>query len=91
MNLKLETKLEELKQFSNERSTQRLIKKIYDLDLDETFLSSLSQDKLQFIHVKLHNSLSYNKPFAKKSEIKRVHDEVSKLLANHNTIDELDY
>ena len=86
----LETKLAELKEYSLKKETQKLNKKIYDLDLPDKYLRSLSQDILTYIHVKLHNALSYKKPFADISKIKKVHDRLIKLMKDHPIIDELD-
>ncbi len=86
----LESKLVKLKEYSRKRGIQRLNKKIYDLDLNDQYLNSLSQDKLKYIHVKLHNALSYKKPFADMSKIKKAHIRLVKLMKTHPIIDKLD-
>ena len=86
----LDSKLEELKKYQGNKDIERLNKKIFNLDLSKEFLSSLSQDKLQYIHVKLHNALSYKKPFSKVENIKKVHNGVARLLKNHLKIDKVD-
>ena len=90
MEKELESKLAKLKEYSIKKEIKRLNKRIYDLDLNDKYLSSLSQDKLNYIHVKLHNALSYNKPFAEISKIKEVHDRLVKFIKNHSIIDKLD-
>lgn len=86
----LDSKLEKLKKYSYNKEMKRLTKKIYDLDLSDSYLKSLSQSLLQYVHVRLHNALYYKKPFAPIDNIKKVHDIVAKLLKNHQKIDELD-
>ena len=86
----LDSELEKLKKYGANKDIKRLDKKIYNLKLDDSFLKSLSQEKLQYIHVRLHNALSYKKPFAKLGEIKKAHDRIIKLLTRHMKIDELD-
>ncbi len=86
----LESKLDKLREYSRKREIQRLNKKIYDLDLNDKYLRSLSPDKLKYIHVKLHNALSYKKPFAELPEIKKVHKRLVKLMKTHQIIDKLD-
>ena len=87
---KLDTDFENLKKYHNKKEIEQLNKKIFSLDLSKEFLKSLSQDKLQYIHVKLHNALSYKKPFSKIENIKKAHDVVAKLLKRHSKIDKLD-
>ena len=86
----LNKKLNELKKYSSEILITQLNKKIYKLDVNLEYLKTLSQQELQYIHVKLHNALSYKKPFAKIEDIKKVHDILSKLLISHFKIDKLD-
>lgn len=86
----LDKKFEKLKQYSEEKNTESLVKRIYDLRLNDEFLSTLDHKKLLFIHVKLHNSFYYKKPFAPKKDIKKVHDRVALLLPCHTFIDDLD-
>ena len=86
----LDSELEKLKQYGADKDMERLNKKIYNLELDNKFLKPLSQGKLQYIHVKLHNALSYKRPFAKLERIKEAHDRISQLLEKHIKIDKLD-
>ncbi len=86
----LNKKLNELKEYSSEISVIKLNKRIYKLDLTEKYLKTLSSPELQYIHVKLHNALSYKKPFAKIKDIKKIHDLIAKILPTHHKIDELD-
>jgi len=86
----IDSKFNELKEYSTQLDTEKLNKRIYDLNMDENFLKSLPQGKLIYIHVKLHNSLYYNKPFAKMNLIKKAHDLVAGMLDNHIPIDKLD-
>ena len=86
----LDKKLKDLKRYSSEQFIIKLDKKIYNLRFDSTYLKNLSQDNLNYIHVKLHNALGYKKPFKPIKEIKIVHDKVAKLLKEHIKIDELD-
>jgi len=86
----IDSKFNELKEYSTKLDTEKLNKRIYDLDLDKEFLKSLPQEKLIYIHVKLHNSLSYNKPFADLNLIKEKHDLVVGMLDKHIPIDKLD-
>lgn len=86
----LNTQLEKLKEYSRDKEIKRLNKKIYDLNLSDKYLKFLSINQLSYIHVKLHNSLSYKKPFAKIEDIKKVHDRLIKLMKNHSKIDKLD-
>jgi len=88
--LDLKKRLDEMKQYSSMQNVSKLNKRIYGLELDETFLKSLSHKELCYVHVKLHNALYYKKPFAKFEDIKRVHDLVINLLDNHVFVDELD-
>lgn len=86
----LTKKLDNLKKYFNEITIDKLNKKIYNLDLNEKYLKSRSQQELQYIHVKLHNALSYKKPFAKIKDIKKSHHLIAKLLNSHLKIDKLD-
>ena len=86
----LESKFDKLKEYSLKKEIKKLNKKIYDLDLSDKYLHSLSQDTLKYIHVKLHNALSYKKPFAEFNDIKKAHDKLVKLLKDHPKIDKLD-
>ncbi len=86
----LNKKLNELKRYSNDISISKLNKRIYTLDLTEKYLKTLSKQELQYIHVKLHNALSYKKPFSDLININKVHDRMAKLLQSHQKIDELD-
>ena len=67
----LDKKLDELKKYSSNLKIKKLNKKIYDLKLNEQYFKTLKQQDLIYIHVKLHNALSYKKPFAKKESIKK--------------------
>ena len=87
----LNLKLKELKEYSQKKEIETLNKKIYSLSLTKEFLESLPQERLQYIHVRLHTALSYKKPFADLKEIKKTHDVVAKLLNNHFNVDNLDY
>ena len=86
----LDKKLEELKKYSNEKGIEKLNKRIYNLKLGDTYLNSLNEPILVYIHVKLHNAMAYKKPFAPKEKIKIIHDKVAKLMAKHPKIDNLD-
>ena len=86
----LEKELALLKEYATNREIKRLNKRIYNLRLDNKFLESLPQGTLQYIHVKLHNALSYNKPFASLKQIKEAHNRLARLLKNHSKIDKLD-
>jgi len=86
----LNSKFAKLKEYLSQLEIDKLNKRIYELDLDDKYLKSLSQDKLQYIHVKLHNALSYKKPFKDINDIKRMHDKIIPLLENHQKVDELD-
>ena len=86
----LDNKLEELKKYSAEKEIGKLNKHIYDFKLSDHFLSTLKDELLVYIHVKLHNAMAYKKPFASKDKIKVVHDKVAKLMAKHPVIDNLD-
>lgn len=88
--MELNNKLKELNQYSSELSTNTLNKRIYELDLNESYLSGLTEPELQYIHVKLHNSLAYKKPFAPIETIKSAHDRMIKFLSSHTKIDKLD-
>lgn len=86
----LDEKLEEIKRFRVNNFLKKLDKKIYGLKLSEEYLSGLSQDYLIYVHVRLHNSLGYKKPFAPIKDVKKVHDCVAKFMKNHKRIDSLD-
>ena len=87
----LNSKLENLKEYSKKKEIKRLDKKIYSLHLSKDFLKSVPEATLQYIHVRLHTALSYKKPFADIKEIRKVHDVVAKLMKNHCPTDPLDY
>ena len=87
---KLDGELQKLKDYSDKHSFETLNKKIYNLDFNQESLSKMSQEDLQYIHVKLHTSLSYKKPFAEFGKIKKIHDQVASLLENHIAVDRLD-
>jgi len=86
----LDERFEELKRYSNEKEIEKLNKKIYNLNLSDDYLKSLNGSLLVYIHVKLHNAMSYKKPFAPKDKIKIVHDRIAKLMTKHTEIDNLD-
>jgi len=86
----LNNEFAKLKEYSSQLNIDNLNKRIYELNLDDKYLSSLSQDKLQYIHVKLHNALSYKKPFKDINEIKKAHDRIVPLMKNHQKVDKLD-
>jgi len=86
----LDKKFGKLKEYSSQLEIDKLNKRIYELNLDDNYLNSLTQGKLQYIHVKLHNALSYKKPFADINNIKKAHDKIASLLENHQKIDKLD-
>ncbi len=86
----LDNKLEELKQYSAEKEIKKLNKRIYNLELNDQFLSKLNEKLVIYIHVKLHTAMTYKKPFAPKDKIKMVHDRVAKLMSKHTMIDSLD-
>ena len=87
----LDKDLEELKKLSAKDHLSRLNDRIFNLNLNHGYLSTLTQNELAYIHVKLHNALSYKKPFASIENIKRVHSILAPLLKNHVLNDELDY
>ncbi|MCP3684467.1 MAG: hypothetical protein GY861_17520 [bacterium] len=89
-NPDLDSKLEEIKKYAKEKHLKVLIKRIYDLNLPDSYIQKISNEERQFIHVKLHAALSYKKPFASLDKIKEVHDRLAKLLTKHPIIDELD-
>ena len=86
----LDKKLEELKNYSNEKEIKKLNKRIYDLNLSDDFLKTLKNELLVYIHVKLHTAMAYKKPFAPKDKIKEAHNRIAKLMAKHPNIDDLD-
>jgi len=86
----LDDRFKKLKESVNNQEISKLNNNIYNLNFKDGYLESLSQEKLIYIHVKLHNALSFKKPFAPIEKIKRVHNVISKLLKNHCKIDELD-
>ncbi len=86
----LDRKFEELKTYSKQKELERLNKRIYDLKLSDEYLSNLSNDLLAYIHIKLHNAMSYKKPFASFDRIKVVHDKIAILLTHHHKFDRLD-
>ncbi len=86
----LDSELEQLKQYGADKDLKRLNKKIYNLELNEDYLKSLPVGQLQYVHVKLHNALSYKHPFAQIEKIKEAHDGLIGLLPNHLKIDRLD-
>lgn len=87
---KLDKKLEELNKFNEQRNTEKLTKRIYNLDLSEEYISKMSQNHLIYAHVKLHAALGYNKPFNKIEKIKETHDRLIKYMKNHVKVDKLD-
>ena len=86
----LDKKFEKLKEYADQKRLAGLNKRIYNLNLDDVFLSDLDEQKLIYIHVKLHNALSFKKPFAPIDKIIVTHDRVAKLMKNHKIIDDLD-
>lgn len=86
----LDNKLDNLKNYFSVEEVKRLNKQIYDLNLGDEFLKGLSQDKILYIHVKLHNSLSFRKPFADIKKIKKAHNGLIKFLKTHIKTDKLD-
>ena len=91
MDLKaLNDKFSKLKEYSTKKDTSKLSKLIYSLKLTKSYLQDLSNDEIIFAHVKLHNALSYKKPFAKFEDLKKQHDLIVKFMKNHNYVDKLD-
>ena len=86
----LDSELEELKKYLSTKESEELNKRIYSLKLNIVYLKSLPKEKLLYIHVKLHNAMSYKKPFAKYENIKKVHDLIVPLLDKHIEVDALD-
>ena len=86
----LSQRLASLKAYSTKVDIETINKRIYNLELEEAYLKGLSVDKLLYVHVRLHNALSYKKPFASISRIKAVHDVLIKFLPKHGKIDALD-
>lgn len=86
----LDEKFALLKKYSIKQELNSLNKRIYSLSIDENLLNSMTLDKLSYVHVKLHTSLSYKKPFAPIESIKKIHNLVAAKLPNHKHIDSLD-
>ena len=86
----LDIQLNNLKEYSNEINLKNLTKRIYELNFNNSYLKSLSQNQLQYIHVKLHTALSYRKSFAPISKLKELHDKIVVLLVTHTSNDLLD-
>ena len=90
MTDELNLKLMELKKHADDQKLIKLNKRIYNLELNSKFLDKLSEEHKQYVHVKLHNALSYKKPFATLNRIKQAHDNLIKFMPNHHSIDKLD-
>ena len=86
----LDETFESLKKYASNKDFEALTKRIFELNLPKTFLKTLTQDQLAYIHVKLHNANYYKKPFAPMKNIKKSHGQVAMLLNNHCFVDELD-
>jgi len=86
----LDNQLDKLKKYSANKDIEKLNKKIYNLDLSDDYLKSLSESFLFYIHTKLHNAIAYKKPFAKFEKLKIMHDRIIKLMKNHHNFDKLD-
>ena len=87
----LNSRLEQLKEYSNNQKIKKMNQRIYNLQLYDEYLSTLTQSDLIYIHVKLHNALSYNKPFADIEDIKKIHDKLVSYMRYHPNIgDKLD-
>ena len=86
----LASRLQEFKTGFKAKQAKSLNQHIYDLDLEPFFLSNLTQGELALIHVKLHASQGYKKPFAKYADIKEAHDKVSQCMDKHQDYDKLD-
>lgn len=90
INVELNEKFEKLKQYGSNIIINKLNNKIYNLSLTQEELSKFDQNTLNYIHVKLHNSIYFKKPFNDIKKIKILHDNVIKYLPNHKIIDKLD-
>ena len=86
----LDSKLASLKKYGLRNVLSKLNKRIYDLNLDDQYLASLDKEKIAYVHVKIHNALSFKKPFAPFDKLKTVHDRLSKFMKSHHHIDRLD-
>ena len=86
----LDVRLAKLEKFAEEKAIHIINERIYKLDLSDSFLKSLSNEKIMYIHVKLHSLLIY-KRFASKFDIlKSLHDKVVSFLGHHPEVDRLD-
>ncbi len=90
MTNELDVKLANLEKFAEDKYIFRLHKHIYALDLKDDFLKSLSQDKIVYVHVKLHSLLIYKRFSSQFDILKSVHDKVASFLEFHSEIDRLD-
>lgn len=70
-----------------DKEKEKRISNFYDLSFK---VSELTEPELILFHCKLHNALSYKKPFARFSKLKKVHDAIAKRLKDHKYIDKLD-
>lgn len=91
MNNKLDDKFKKLQEYDKEIKIKNLNKKIYDLNLSEEEISKYSPQELSYIHITLHNSLYFKKPFNDFIKIKKIHDLIIKFLDSHPIIDKLDH
>jgi len=89
MTEELDLKLNELKKFSQDLKVKKLNKKIYNLNIGKEYFKTLKQQDLIYIHVKLHNALSYKKPFTNIEDIKKKHDELITFLDYHPNMGDL--
>ena len=83
----LSSELKEAKNKIDRADTKKFIQQIYELTVD---VESLTEEELRLCHVKLHNALSYEEPFASLQEIKKLHDKVAKRMEHHPYVDALD-
>ena len=86
----LKSRLDKLKEYSSQTEIDRINRRIYNLELDNEFLKSISQETIIYIHVKLHAAASYKKPFAPIEDVKKYHDIITKFLRKHVPTDSLD-
>ena len=69
------------------KERDKRVANFYDLDFN---VDDLTMNECILFHCKLHNALSYKKPFADFSTLKKMHDAIAKRLNNHVPFDELD-
>jgi len=83
----LDESLTDLKRKDNAERTKIIVDNFYDLKFD---IDDLTEFELIFVHVKLHTSWGYKKPFISRNKIKEIHDLVVRRLEHHFYYDSLD-